>query len=67
MDGGGNTAWMRGGAALSIALSLLFLVLGSRRLARYSLGFANAFAERWRDAHLSARVAALMARTGGQL
>ena len=70
MQTGADSSWKRGGAAepagvtVSLALSLLFLILGRRRFARYALGFAVAFAERWRQARLSARVDDLLARSG---
>ena len=60
----GDMAWMRGGAALSLALSALCYALRRRLLGRIALGLAVAFLERIRESRLSARVHSVLSRSG---
>jgi len=66
MEKRGETAWMRGGAALSLALSALCYALRRRMPGRIALGFALAFLELIREARLAARVHDMLARSGRQ-
>lgn len=66
MDKPGETAWMRGGAALSLALSVLCFALRRRLPGRIALGFAVACLEGLREARLAARVHDVLARSGRQ-
>jgi len=59
--------WMRGGAALSLALSVLCYAFRRRLPGRLAMGFAVAFLERAREARLSARVHALLSRASSPL
>jgi hypothetical protein len=64
MEPAGNVGWMRVGAAAALALALALSVLRRRRLARIALGFAAACLGHLRDARLSTRVHALLAKAG---
>jgi hypothetical protein len=59
-----EAAWMRGGAAISLALSGLCYALRRRLPGRIALGFAVAFLERIREGRLAARVHETLARAG---
>ena len=49
---------------LSAALALALFGLGMRRPARWALGFAVAFTEKWRESRLASRVSRLLAEAG---
>lgn len=57
---------MRGGAALSLALSALCYAFRRRMPGRIAMGFAVAFLERIREDRLAARVHEVLARSGRQ-
>ena len=64
MEKRNEAAWMRGGAALSLALSALSYALRRRLPGRIAFGFAVAFLERIREARLAAQVHKVLARSG---
>lgn len=55
---------MRGGAALSLAVSALCYAFRRRMPGRIALGFGVAFLERIREGRLAARVHDVLARSG---
>jgi hypothetical protein len=57
-----DMAWMRGGAALSLAVSAVCFLFRRRFLGRIALGLAVAFLERIRESRLGIQVHSLLAR-----
>jgi hypothetical protein len=66
MENRSEAAWMRGGAAISLALSALAYAFRRRWLGRMALAFGLAFLERIRESRLAARVHDVLARSGRQ-
>ena len=66
MEKRAETGWMRGGAAISLAVSALCYSLRRRLPGRIALGFAIAFLERISEARLAGRVHEVLTRSGRQ-
>jgi hypothetical protein len=64
MGENGQMNWIRGGAAVALALAGVFSLFRRWRLARIAAAICAAFIEKWRENHLGASVRDLLSKSG---
>jgi hypothetical protein len=61
-----KTGWIRNGMAISLGLTLVFILLRKWALTRIALGFVLAFVERWQARIKTDELIGLLSEAGGQ-
>ena len=61
-----QTGWIRNGLAISLGMTLIFLLLRKWTLSRMALGFALAFVERWQARKKTDELVGLLSEAGRQ-